>query len=217
MSKNIFRQKRTSNFTVVPNEFLHSSNLSFKAKGILSYLLSLPADWELHVSQLATIASDGRESVYNGILELVEAKYIWRRPRSGTEPGGWEYFVYDSPKEQSPFDESPHTENPNAENPNTAFPESGKPATTKYYNKEQRTKERKDTRTTEEFVEYLKTTYDWVDVDIELKKIDAWLVSHPDRKKTRRFVEKWIARSEKPMPKQQPNALGITKGYRPCL
>lgn len=177
----------------------------------MSYLLSLPADWELHVSQLATIASDGRESVYNGILELVEAKYIWRRPRSGTEPGGWEYFVYDSPKEQSPFDESPHTEKPNA-----AFAESGKPATTKKEYKEQRTKERKDTRTTEEFVQYLKTTYDWVDVDLELKKIDIWLSTHPDRKKTRRFVENWIARSEKPMQKEK-TTLGITQGYRPCL
>lgn len=136
MSKNIFRQKRTSNFTVVPNEFLHSQELSFKAKGILTYLLSLPSDWELHVSHLSTISSDGRDSVYNGIQELIEAKYIWRRPRSGTEPGGWEYFIYDSPELECPFNKSPHTEKPYTENP-----ESGKPVTTKELNREERTKE----------------------------------------------------------------------------
>lgn len=140
MSKNIFRQKRTKNFTVVPNEFLHSQELSFKAKGILTYLLSLPSDWELHVSHLSTISSDGRDGVYSGIQELIEAKYIWRRPRSGSEPGGWEYFIYDVPQFESPF-----TSSPNTENPYTEKSESEKPVTTKYIIEEQRTKEEQTT------------------------------------------------------------------------
>ncbi|MEY4350010.1 MAG: hypothetical protein RL078_52, partial [Bacteroidota bacterium] len=110
-----------------------------------------------------------------------------------------------------------HTENPNAEKPNTDFAESGKPEATKKEYKEQRTKKTKDTRTTEEFVEYLKKTYDWVNIDTELKKIDVWLLSHPDRKKTRRFVENWLLRKEKPMEKQSSSMLGIVEGYRPCL
>jgi hypothetical protein len=218
MSKNIFRQKRSSNFTVVPNEFLHSSELSFKAKGLLSYLLSLPSDWEVHISHLATASKDGQDSVSSGIAELIEAKYVYRRPRCGSEPGGWEYFIYDCPQEESPFGESPTREIPNAENP-----DSGKTATTKNYKNEQRTKETKDTRTTEEFVEYLKKTYDWVDIDIELKRIDAWLArpANRGRNKTRRFVENWISRQEKPMQKEtyKPgNMLGIYQGsYRSCL
>lgn len=217
MSKNIFRQKRTSNFTVVPNEFLHSDKLSFKAKGLLSYLLSLPSDWEVHISHLATASKDGHDSVSSGMAELLEACYVWRRPRCGAEPGGWEYFVFDAPQTESPFGESPIRENPTTENP-----DSGKSATTKNYNNEKRTKENKDTRTTEEFVEYLKKTYDWVNIDIELKKIDAWLAkpANSNRKKTRAFVEKWIARSEKPMEKQPyvpGSMLGINQSYTPCL
>jgi hypothetical protein len=81
----------------------------------------------------------------------------------------------------------------------------------------------KDTRTTEEFVEYLKKTYDWVDIDIELKRIDAWLArpANRGRNKTRRFVENWISRQEKPMQKEtyKPgNMLGIYEGpHRSCL
>jgi hypothetical protein len=215
MSKNIFRQKRSSNFTVIPNEFLHSAGLSFKAKGLLSYLLSLPADWEVHISHLATASKDGTESVSTGISELVEAHYIWRRPRSGAEPGGWEYFVYDSPNLESPFDEIPKRENPKAENPDSV-----KSPTNKNYDNEKRTKASKDTRTTEEFVEDLKKIYDYIDIDTELKRIDAWLLNNPDRKKTRRFVTNWMNRVEKPMQKEtgSGNMLGIYQGpYRSCL
>lgn len=217
MSKNIFRQKRTANFTVVPNEFLHSDKLSFKAKGLLSYLLSLPSDWEVHISHLATASKDGHDSVSSGMAELLEACYVWRRPRCGAEPGGWEYFVFDAPQTESPFGDSPIRENPTTENP-----DSGKSATTKNYNNEKRTKENKDTRTTEEFVEYLKKTYDWINIDIELKRIDAWLAkpANASRKKTRAFVEKWIARSEKPMEKQPyvpGSMLGINQPYTPSL
>jgi len=216
MSKNIFRQKRSSNFTVVPNEFLHSCGLSFKAKGLLSYLLSLPSDWEVHISHLATASKDGQDSVSSGMAELIEAKYVWRRPRCGSEPGGWEYFIYDCPQEESPFGESPTREIPNAENP-----DSGKTATTKNYKNEQRTKETKDTRTTEEFVEDLKRIYDYIDIDTELKRIDAWLLTRPDRRKTRRFVTNWLNRVEKPMEKQPHvagNMLGVYQGpHRSCL
>lgn len=78
-------------------------------------------------------------------------------------------------------------------------------------------KQLKDTRTTEEFVSDLKRIYDYLDIDTELKRIDAWLLNHPDRNKTRRFVTNWLNRIEKPMPKQQQSMLGTTEGYRPCL
>ena len=96
------------------------------------------------------------------------------------------------------------------------------PSQSEVNNPAKRNPKSRDTRTTEEFVEYLKQTYDWVDVDTELKRIDAWLARpvNKDRKKTRKFVENWIARSEKPMEKQSyvpGTMLGINQPYTPCL
>jgi hypothetical protein len=133
MSKNIFRQKRNKNFTVIPNEMLQDSRLSWKAKGLLTYLLSLPEDWDVYVTHLKTISTDGSDSTVSGMNELMEYKYVWRRPRCGADPGGWEYYVYDEPNNEDPFRQG---EFPTRENP-----ESGKPATTKDINIEQRTKE----------------------------------------------------------------------------
>jgi hypothetical protein len=82
----------------------------------------------------------------------------------------------------------------------------------------------KDAQTTEEFVQYLKQTYYWVDVDNELKRIDSWLDSPKNKskqEKTKKFIEGWMSRIEKPLEKEayKPgNALGIYEGpYRSCL
>jgi len=79
-------------------------------------------------------------------------------------------------------------------------------------------------RTNEEFVQYLKETFDWVDVDHELKQIDKWLESPKNkhkRQKNRKFVENWMSRVEKPMEKEPyklGNCLGIYEGpHRSCL
>jgi len=54
-------------------------------------------------------------------------------------------------------------------------------------------------KTDEEFLNELKTTYDWVDIQTELKKIDGWLSAHPGRQKTRRFIINWLNKVDKPI------------------
>ena len=49
------------------------------------------------------------------------------------------------------------------------------------------------------FLNELRKLYSWFSVDTELKKIDAWLLANPHRKKTRRFIINWLNRIEKPM------------------
>jgi uncharacterized protein YdaU (DUF1376 family) len=51
----------------------------------------------------------------------------------------------------------------------------------------------------EDWIESLKLTYHWVDIDNEMRKIDAWVSVNPQRQKTRRFIINWLNRVEKPV------------------
>jgi hypothetical protein len=129
---NIIRQKRKANYTVIPNEMLNNTELSFKAKAILCYLLSKPDKWSVYLSQLAKASTDGYESVVSGMNELIAKKYVFRQPNSGVNPGGWEYFVYDEPQVQE--------DSRLSEKPTRDFADSGKPLT----NKDRLSKVKKD-------------------------------------------------------------------------
>ena len=52
----IFRINKTNNYTVMSNIHLHDKNLSYRAKGLLSFMLSLPKDWDYSVNGLAKIS-----------------------------------------------------------------------------------------------------------------------------------------------------------------
>jgi hypothetical protein len=106
MSQTIFRKRYSSNYTAIPNKYTRDSGISWKAKGILTHLLTLPQDWEVNASYLSDQSTDGLDSVYSGLNELIAAKYLWRRTRAGRAPGGYEVFVYDEPNLEDPFVES---------------------------------------------------------------------------------------------------------------
>ncbi len=73
----IFKIKTRQNpYVILDKTFLTQKNLSWKAKGLLAYLLSLPSDWEIHVNELVKHAKDGRDAVYTAIRELKQAGYI---------------------------------------------------------------------------------------------------------------------------------------------
>lgn len=58
--------------------------------------------------------------------------------------------------------------------------------------------------TDEEFLSFLKEKFTWVDFDAAMVKMDAWLLAHPGRKKTRRFIVNWLNKIEKPIEIEQP-------------
>lgn len=100
MSNIIRTIKRENPFVMIDKSCLEDSNLSWKAKGLLAYLLSRPDDWKIYVNDLISRAKDGRDSVYSGLRELIEAKYIFKQ-RLFDEKGrfaGWEYRVYEHPQ-----------------------------------------------------------------------------------------------------------------------
>lgn len=91
--------KESGNFVTVHKDFIHDSNISWKAKGILLYLLSRPDDWQIYETELEQHSTDGLSGLKSGIKELEEIGYIQRnRKRDKTgRLNGYEYLVYEQP------------------------------------------------------------------------------------------------------------------------
>ena len=136
MADTIRRAKRTGNFTTVRNEYLQDVNLSWKAKGLITYIMSLPPDWQLNLYDLKKRSKDGRDATAAGLRELITNGYCQRykiRSDGGTF-AGCDYEVSDikefepeQPQTENPFMDTPQTGNPVAVNPETEKPDTGKP------------------------------------------------------------------------------------------
>ena len=74
----IFRVERTKNYTVMSNHHFKNKNLSLKAKGLLSLMLSLPDNWNYNMHGLAFLSRDGIDSVRSAIQELEHSGYVQR-------------------------------------------------------------------------------------------------------------------------------------------
>ena len=192
---NIIRQKRKANYTVIPNEMLNNTELSFKAKAILCYLLSKPDKWSVYLSQLAKASTDGYESVVSGMNELIAKRYVFRQPNSGVNPGGWEYFVYDEPQVE---DDSRLSEKPTRD-----FTDSEKPVTIKErldkvsneIKEKEKSEKRKPKLVDDAFIAELKRLNPDKDVEREAQKARTWILANPPRPFSRAFLANWINRA----------------------
>ncbi|NCA39072.1 DnaD domain protein [Streptococcus equi] len=96
----VFRvYKESGNFVTVHKSFIHDENLSWKAKGILLYLLSRPDDWQIYETELVRHSTDGLSGLKTGIKELEKVGYI-QRTRKRDDKGRlkeYEYVVYEKP------------------------------------------------------------------------------------------------------------------------
>ena len=123
----VFRIEKTRDYTVMSNHHLRNTNLSLKAKGLLSLMLSLPEEWDYTTKGLARICKDGVDSICAGVRELEEQGYVIReRVRN---PNGQlasiEYTILEQPR--PPEREKPERENPVLDNPEQALPVLGEP------------------------------------------------------------------------------------------
>ena len=82
----VFRVEKNKNYTTISNHHLQDRNLSLKAKGLLTLILSLPPDWDMTLKGLVSLSGDGVDSVRSGIQELEKAGYL-RRSRSRNNLG----------------------------------------------------------------------------------------------------------------------------------
>ena len=95
----IVRGKRPDRYTVLSNDIIRNHALSFKARGLLAYLLSMPDNWSVSSAHLAKTGPDGREAVRTALIELVSAGYLIRERKQDPSTGrwGWIQTVYDAP------------------------------------------------------------------------------------------------------------------------
>ena len=121
----VFRIERTRDYTVMSNHHLRNHELSLKAKGLLSMMLSLPDDWNYTTRGLAKICKEGVDAIGNALRELETAGYIVRhqlRDRQG-RISDTEYVIYEQPQPRQL-----ETPGPDTAEPDTASPDTEKPA-----------------------------------------------------------------------------------------
>ena len=126
----VFRIEKTRDYTVMSNHHLRNTDLSLKAKGLLSLMLSLPEDWDYTMKGLARICKDGIDSISGGIRELEAHGYLIReriRNENG-QLGSIEYTILEQPKPPAPMQEPPILENPIQAVPTLDTPIQGDPA-----------------------------------------------------------------------------------------
>ena len=120
----VFRVEKTKDFTIMSNYHLRDKNLSLKAKGLLSQMLSLPEEWDYTLAGLACINKESKGAIRSAVNELEQAGYITRR-QTTTEGGRFgcnEYLIRERPVLPSPLPENPTTDStptaiPMSENP----------------------------------------------------------------------------------------------------
>ena len=129
----VFRIERTRDYTVMSNHHLRNHELSLKAKGLLSMMLSLPDDWNYTTRGLAKICKEGVDAIGNALRELETAGYIVRhqlRDRQG-RISDTEYVIYEQPQPRQPETPGPDTDVPDTASPDTENPYLDKPDTEK--------------------------------------------------------------------------------------
>ena len=134
----VFRVEKTSSYTVMSNHHLRNPDLTLKAKGLLSLMLSLPENWDYTLKGLSCICRENVDAIRTAVWELEKAEYITRR-QGRDEKGKMtaiEYTIYEFP--QPPKPKIPVSENPISDNPTTEIPVSENPT---QLNKDRSTKD----------------------------------------------------------------------------
>ena len=130
----VFRVERNTGYTVMSNHHLRNKELTLKAKGLLSQMLSLPEDWDYTLAGLSHINREKIDAIREAVKELEKAGYIVRS-RERDEKGrlrGADYVIYEQPQPKEPeaatsSEKPPTSDLPTLENPTLEKPTLEKP------------------------------------------------------------------------------------------
>lgn len=183
-----------SEYGVAPNQLLNDNRLSWKAKGMWTYLQSKPDGWNFSKDRIKNDSADGRDGTMTGLQELEEYGYL-KRKRVRGDRGYWSYeYVLsvnphtENPCTDNPVTENPRTENPTEENPTSDYPTSENPTTNKERDSKQEIVNKKETGegvdiTHEHIVSIIDAFREW---NPAAKK---WYKNTTQREATERLIE----------------------------
>lgn len=117
MNETIFiKTIKKTDYTVIDNGYVRNEKLSWKAKGVMTYLLTLPSDWVINIDELVTHSSDGVTVLRSALKELEQFGYL-RITRIKNEKGVFTGSKYEIDEAGSFLrSEKPQTEKPQMEN-----------------------------------------------------------------------------------------------------
>jgi len=109
-------RKAPGHFIVVDRTMIDDdTEISYKAKGILTYLMGRPETWKPNLEEIASHASDKIGSIKSGIQELKQAGYVKItriRDNESKKWVGWEWYVTDVKSQEAlPIIEKPKAKN----------------------------------------------------------------------------------------------------------
>lgn len=108
-----FRVNKNRDYTVMSNHHLRDRNLSLRAIGLLSKMLSLPDDWDYSVPGLVAICRESKNIIQGALKELEKNGYLVRTmTRDSSGHIGYNYDVYEQPQHTLPRPEKPRPEKP---------------------------------------------------------------------------------------------------------
>ena len=96
-----FTIEKNKNYTIMSNYHLQDKNLSYKAKGLLSFMLSLPEDWDYSINGLVSISKEGVKAIKNILQELQKCGYlVIKKKQNEIGQFEYEYLIYEYPESQ---------------------------------------------------------------------------------------------------------------------
>lgn len=93
----VFKIEKNKNYTGMSNYHLCDKKLSFKAKGLLTFMLSLPEDWDSSMKRLVAVSKENVKTIRSILNELKSQGYLEIQQTRG-EKGyyKYEYIIRDA-------------------------------------------------------------------------------------------------------------------------
>ena len=201
----IVRVVKDKNFITMGKYHLKEKDMSLKAIGLLSIMLSLPDDWDYSIKGLVKIRKESYDAIRTTLKELEQFGYLKRTQI--LDKGKFvdvEYTIYEKPILENPITEKPITENQTQYNTNIIE---------EINNKKEIYKERFKKPTLEEIEEYCKERNNNVDAKRFYDYYDTNDWKDKDNKQVKNWKQKMIANWENKATKQKEEEIPLPKWF----